>query len=69
MANNFQSEADIAWETGLKKSSISVKYQSVVLFFAIGLSFVAASIGDNRVRSQRLLLLLSAAALALGQYG
>ncbi len=67
MANNFQSEADIAWDTGLKKSSISVKYQSVVLFFAIGLSLVAlASIGDNRVRSQRLLLLLSAAALVFG---
>ena len=67
MANNFQSEADVAWDTGLNKSSISVKYQSVVLFFAIGLSLVAlASIGDNRVRSQRLLLFLSAAALAFG---
>ena len=67
LANNFQVEADIAWDKGLKESSISVKYQAVVLFFAIGLSLVAlASIGDNRIRSQRLLLFLSVAALVFG---
>ena len=67
LATEFQEQADEAWDKGLRESSISVKYQAVVLFFAIGLSLVAlASIGDSRIRSQYLLLSLSALALAFG---
>jgi len=67
LATEFQEQADEAWDKGLRESSDSVKYQVVVLFFAIGLSLVAlASIGNSRIRSQYILLFLSALALAFG---
>tara|TARA_B000000475_G_scaffold263355_1_gene249762 strand:+ start:962 stop:1525 length:564 start_codon:yes stop_codon:yes gene_type:complete len=67
LATEFQDQADEAWDKGLRESSDSVKYQVVVLFFAIGLSLVAlASIGNSRIRSHYLLLFLSALALAFG---